>query len=64
MLPSDTAITEVMRATGMDRMQAINHLRGRAWLAQLATHAVPPQHRRHTDAPAQATTPAPGTPKE
>ncbi len=68
MLPSDTAITEVMRATGMDRMQAINHLRGRAWLAQLATHAVPPhhqhRHRRHTDAPAQATTPAPGTPKE
>ena len=64
MLPPETTIAEVMRTTGMERMQAINHLRGRAWLAQLATHAVPPQHRRRTDAPAQAASTQPTTPKE
>lgn len=29
MIPSDDAIAQVMRDTGMGRMQAINHLRGR-----------------------------------
>lgn len=32
MMPSEDAIARVMRETGMQRMQAINHLRARAAL--------------------------------
>lgn len=30
MIPPETAIARVMRETGMDRLQAIRHLQGRA----------------------------------
>lgn len=33
-IPTDTAIERVMQDTGMERMQAINHLRGRAILQE------------------------------
>jgi len=35
-IPTDTAIERVMQETGMGKMQAVNHLRGRAILQERA----------------------------
>lgn len=37
--PSETEIAQVMRETGMARMQAINHLRGRQMLRDRAARS-------------------------
>jgi hypothetical protein len=39
-MPKEQDIERVMRETGMDRMQAINHLRGRALVQQTIRRSV------------------------
>ena len=40
-IPPEADIQRVMAETGMDRMQAINHLRARYILQQRARYAIP-----------------------
>lgn len=35
MMPSEARIEQVMKETGMDRIQAIRHIQQRAWLQTL-----------------------------
>lgn len=64
MLPSETAIAKVQSETGMDRMQAINHLRQRADLQLVSQRLAREGRMVRVDVPADWQMPEPIEPMQ